>query len=80
VPHTFATSLQQTGGIREHRTVEKADIDMAFESVDVRKRRIFYTCDRTSIVHQLSDIVTALSHLRKPLLRNRLKINRAARV
>jgi hypothetical protein len=51
---------------------------MTFESVDVRERRIFYTCDRTSIVHQLSDIVTAVSHLRKPLLRNRLQLARAS--
>src|ERR1700722_5405112 len=72
VPHAFATSLQQTAGVLEHCALEKADVDMTFESVDVREWCILDTCDGTSIVHHLSDIVTAPAHLRKPLLRNRL--------
>jgi hypothetical protein len=31
VPHAFASSLQQTGGVLEHCAVEKADVDMSFE-------------------------------------------------
>jgi len=77
VPHTFATSLQETSGVAEHRAVKEADIDVTFECVDVPKGRILYTCDGTTIVHQLSDIVTAPPHLRKPLLRNRLQLDPA---
>jgi hypothetical protein len=50
---------------------------MTFECVDVPEWRIFYTCDRTTIVQQLSDIVTALPHLHKPLPRNSPKLDRA---
>jgi hypothetical protein len=50
---------------------------MSFECVDVPKRRIFYTCDRATIVHQVSDIITALPHVRKPLLHDRSQFGRA---
>jgi hypothetical protein len=79
VPHAFATSLQQAGGILEHCAVEETDVHMALEGVDVPEWRILYTCDRATIVHQLSDIVSALPHPRKPLLRNRPQLDRAFR-
>jgi hypothetical protein len=77
VPHPFATPLQQAGGILEQCAVEKAYVDMTFECVDVPERRIFYARDRTTIVHQFPDIVTALPHLTKPLLRDRTQLERA---
>src|SRR5271156_2434497 len=77
VPHAFATSLQQSGWVLQHCAVEDPDIDMSFECVDVSERLILDTRDRATIVHQLSDIVTALPHLHKPLLRNGPQLNRA---
>src|ERR1700733_1975204 len=52
---------------------------MTFERVDVPERRIFYTCDRTTIVHLLSDIITALPHPPKPLLCNGSQLEWAIR-
>jgi hypothetical protein len=79
MPHAFAASLQYTCGILKGSAVEESNIDMAFERVDVAERRIVNTCDRATIVHQLSDIITALPYPHKPLLRNRSQLDRAIR-
>jgi hypothetical protein len=77
VPHAFAASLEQVGCIIERCAVEEADIDMTLECIDVPERRIFYACDRATVVNQLSHIVTAFPHLLKPPLRNRPQLGRA---
>src|SRR5262245_59112580 len=68
--HALATSIQEVGRVREECAVEETDIDMARERVDVGERRVFDARDGTTIVHHFSDCITALSHPRKPLLRN----------
>src|SRR5688572_14910574 len=70
MPHAFATSLQQTSGILERRAAEETDVDVTPERVDVRERRVHDTCNRAAVVHQLPDVVTALSHPLKPLPRD----------
>src|SRR5688500_16791738 len=59
----------------ERRAVEEADVDMTLERVDVRERCIFYAHDRTTVVHQLSDVVTARSHPHEPAPRDRPKFD-----
>jgi hypothetical protein len=49
---------------------------MCFEDIYITKCRIVHTRDGTSVVNQLSDVVTALSHLREPLSRNRAQLIR----
>src|SRR6188768_1364266 len=68
--HAFAGSLQQTGGIFERCATEEADIDVVSEYADVCEGRILDTCVGASVVHQLHDIIAALTHPIKPLLRN----------
>lgn len=79
VPHALARSLQQTAGVLERCAVEKTDVDMAFEGIDVPERRILRACDWATIVHQFSNISTAAAHLLKPFLRNRPQLDRAVR-
>ncbi|HEX3912321.1 MAG TPA: hypothetical protein VHW71_02335 [Steroidobacteraceae bacterium] len=59
--------------------MEEANVDMIFERIDVSERRISHACDRAAIVHQLSDIVTALAHPQKPLPRDGTQLDRAIR-
>jgi len=77
MPHAFAASLQQACGILEYCPAEESHVDMALECVDVPERRIFYTGYGAAIVHQLSDILTAVPHLREPVLGNRAQLDRA---
>jgi len=76
VPHAFAISLQQAGGVLERCAVEETDVDVTFECVDVPEWRVFDTCDRATIVHQFADIFSTLPHLRKPLLRDGPQLDR----
>jgi hypothetical protein len=76
MPHALTGSFQQASGVPKNCAVEEADVNMTFERVDVREWPIFYACDWTAIVHQLSDIVTALPNLDKPLPRNRPQVHR----
>jgi|SRR5579859_159225 len=79
MPHALAASRQQAGGIFEPCAVEEADIDMALESVDIPKRCIFHTCDGAAIMHELADIITALSHPHEPFPGNGPQLDRPIR-
>jgi hypothetical protein len=70
VAHAFARSLQQTGRIFQHRTVEEANVYVISEGVDVSEGRVINTGDWASVVHQLSDVGATLPHPREPLVRN----------
>src|SRR5690348_17387173 len=65
VPHVLASAFQQAGRVREHCATEEADVRMRLESVDISKRRIRHTSDRTSVVQELADIGAAPAHALK---------------
>jgi hypothetical protein len=64
--HAFAGTLQQPGRIVEGRSMEKADIYMSTEGVDVPKRRIPYARSGMAIVQKLANIRSAGAHPVKP--------------
>src|SRR5438093_1019086 len=68
--HAFARALEQTGGIREHCAIVEADICMSLECIDISKRRVPHTSDRTSVVQELTDIGAAAAHALKPCSRH----------
>ncbi len=68
--HSLTASFQQAVWIVQPCAVEKTYVDVSFEDVDVAERCIFHAGNRTSVMHQLADIVAAAPHLREPLTRN----------
>src|SRR5579872_5733600 len=65
--HELASALQQTLRIGNLRTPKESDIDVRFERIHIPECRIGYTCGRMAIMQQLSNVVSASSHDRKPL-------------
>src|SRR5215510_487884 len=49
--------------------IVEADIRMSLERVDISKRRVLHTSDRTSVVQKLADIDAAAPHALKPCSR-----------
>src|SRR5262245_14794030 len=72
--HVFASSFQQACRIVQRCATEETNVDMGFKDVDITECCIFYASDRAAVVHQFSHIAAALSHLRKPPLRNRMQL------
>src|SRR5262249_57989447 len=70
VAHALARAFEQAGGIREHCAIVEADIRMSLECVDISKRRVPHTSDRTSVVQELADIGAAATHALKPCPRH----------
>ena len=68
MPHTFTGAFQKAGRVVERRPVEKADIHMSTEGVDVPKRRISHTSSGMAIVQKLANIRSAAAHPFKPWL------------
>ncbi|HEY3776501.1 MAG TPA: hypothetical protein VGL35_00430 [Rhizomicrobium sp.] len=66
MPHPFAGAFQQTGRVFKDRPVEKADIYMSSESVDVANCGISHTGRGMAIVQKLTNVRTAAAHLLKP--------------
>src|SRR4026209_338957 len=66
VPHALAASFQEAGGIFEQCPVEKANVDVVLEGVDVPERRIFDARDGAAIVHQFADVIATAPHLCEP--------------
>src|SRR5215813_5359868 len=62
----LALAFEQPGGIREHCAIVEADIRMSLKRVDISKRRVPHTSDRTSVVQELADIGAAAAHALKP--------------
>ena len=48
--HAFARAFEQAGGVRERGTIVEADIRVNLERIDISKRRVSQTSDRTSVV------------------------------
>ena len=63
-------AFEQAGGIREHCAMVEADIRMRLERVDISKRRVPHTSDRTSVVQELADIGAAAAHALEPCPRH----------
>jgi hypothetical protein len=68
--HELASALQQVGRIGQRRALKEPHIDVRSEYIDVAEGRISQTCDRTAVMQELSNFVSALSHHLKPLLRD----------
>jgi hypothetical protein len=73
VSHAFTGAFQQAQGIHQLGSMEKADVRVGPKDVDVAKWRIFHTRHRTSVMHELADIVAALPHAGEPTARNGTK-------
>src|SRR5262245_27788104 len=71
MPHTLAGAFQKAFRISNLGTTKEPDIDVIFEGIDVAECRITYTGGRSVIMQQLSNIVPAVAHDFKPLLRDR---------
>jgi hypothetical protein len=69
--HALARAFEHASGIREHCAIVEADIRMSLECVDISKRRVPHTSDRTSVVQELADIGAAAAHALKPCLRHK---------
>src|SRR6266436_279489 len=68
--HELAGALQQAGRIRQCCAVKEPDVYVGSEYIDVPEGRISQTGNRTAVVQKLPDFVAALSHHRKPLMRD----------
>ena len=68
--HAFARAFEQAGGVRERGTIVEADIRVSLERIDISKRRVSQTSDRTSVVQELADICAAAAHAFKPCPRH----------
>ena len=69
--HEPAAALQQAGRIRQRRALKEPDVDVRGEYIHVAEGRISQTYNRTAVMQKLPDLVPALSHYLKPLLRHR---------
>jgi len=68
--HRLATALHQASRIRQFCTVEEPYVYVRGKCIDVAEGGIFYARDRTAIMHELSDVRSALSHHIEPLTRD----------
>ena len=68
--HELASALQQAGRIRQRCAVKEPHVDVRGEYIDIAEGRISQTCNRTAVMQKLPDFVPALSHQRKPLMRD----------
>ncbi len=68
--HALAGAFEKLGRILESRAVEKADVHMSAEGVDVAKRRVAHARGGMAIVQKLADVGSAAAHAFKPRLRD----------
>src|SRR5215831_1513461 len=64
--HELAVALQQAGRIWQRCALKEPYVYVRREYIDVAEGRISKTCNRTTVVEQLADLVPALSHHLKP--------------
>ena len=62
VTHVLAGALQEMSGIGQGRALKESDVDVRGEDVNVAKRNISQTCDRTAVMHEFADLVAAAAH------------------
>src|SRR5262245_48037846 len=70
MPHAAPRALERAGGIPGGRAVEKSDVRMRLERVDISKRRVPHTSNGTSVVQHFADIGAAAAHALKPCPRH----------
>src|SRR5712692_10186146 len=68
--HELASALQQAGRIRKRCAMKEPHVDVRSEYIDIAEGRISQTCNRIAVMQKLSDLVPALSHHLKPLMRD----------
>src|SRR5713101_7862526 len=68
--HELAGALQQAGRIRQCRAVKEPHVYVRGEYIDVAERRVTQTYNRIAVMQKLPDLVPALSHHLKPLMRD----------
>src|ERR1700726_1698898 len=66
--HELAGALQQAGRIRQRCAVKEPHVDVRSEYVDVREGCISQTCNRTAVMQEFADLVSASSHHLKPVM------------
>lgn len=66
MPHPFAGAFQQARGIDQRRAVEKADIHMAAESIDVSECGVSDACRGMTVMQQPADVRSAREHAIEP--------------
>ncbi len=71
VAHELAGALQQAEWIGQRGTVKEPQVDVRSEDIDVAKGRISETGNRTTVVHELADLVAAIAQRLKPVTRDR---------
>src|ERR1700751_1225701 len=68
--HELACALQQARRIPQRCAVKEPYIYVRSEYINVAEGRISQTCNRTAVMHKLSDFVPAFSHHFKPPARD----------
>ena len=68
--HELASAFQQALRIANLGAAKEPDIDVSREGIDIGECRITYTRGRMAIMQQLSNIVSAVAHKLKPVLRD----------
>jgi hypothetical protein len=74
VAHELAGALQQAEWIGQRGTVKEPQVDVRSEDIDVAKGRISETGNRTTVVHELADLVAAIAQRLKPVTRDRSQV------
>jgi hypothetical protein len=70
VAHIFAGALQQAGWIGQRCALKESDVNVRSEYIHVGEGDVSQTCDRTAVMQDLPDFVSAFSHHLKPLMRD----------
>jgi hypothetical protein len=68
--HELACALQQAGRIRQRCAVKEPHVYVRREYIHVAEGRISQTRYRAAVMQKLPDLVPALSHHLKPLMRD----------
>ena len=71
--HEFSRTLQKAGWVWEGCALEKPDVDVRCEGVDIGERYVAEAGSRGAIVEKFADFVSAVSHDFKPSMRDRSK-------
>jgi hypothetical protein len=67
--HEFPGPFQQARRIRQRSAVKETYVHVGSKDIHVREGRIAHAGNRTAVMHELADLVSAISHHLKPLAR-----------
>jgi hypothetical protein len=76
VSHVFPHSFQHPDGVRQRGAVEEPEVDVRPRDADVGKRGVVDAGRSKTIMHELSNIRTAVARAPKPSLREGTKFGR----